>query len=99
MAKFGILHWFYNEKGMWMTIRSTDFDAVQNLAQTISQALGDESRFSYTQFSAGGGSVMIENIQCKPEIGEHFEAVITALLMANDWLPDKYDTHSYKRYS
>jgi hypothetical protein len=85
MAKFGILNWYYCESGSWLTISSTDFDALQSLAPAICQHFSDQAKTKYTQFSAGGGSITIQNAVFTPINGESIEDIMGYMLTQNDW--------------
>jgi hypothetical protein len=97
MINFGILHWSYSPNGKWLTINSTDFTAIQKLVADISQYLSAHGNVRYKEFSAGGGSVMIENLTFNPSISANLEEFMVYLLNENGWVQDKNDKFNYKK--
>jgi hypothetical protein len=96
MSKYGVLKWFYSETGNWMTMSSTDFDAIQSLAAEIGQSLSRDARIKFWQFTSGGGSARIDNLMVDVRVRDHVEELIDSILRRNDWNPVS-NSYDYKR--
>jgi hypothetical protein len=94
-AAFGILKWYYCESGNWLTISATDFHALEVLAAEIGKHLLNQATTKMTMFSAGGGSLMIQNCIFQ-SADEKIESQMDAILGECGWQQD-FNPYNYRR--